>query len=78
MNSDQVGNNVLPVALTGRVPCLVTGIINKGDRLVTSDIPGTATVLNPDQYQPGSIIGKALETYNSDQPGVIEVAVGRT
>lgn len=78
MNATQQGTHVLPVALIGRVPCRVVGNISKGDRLVSSGQPGTATVLDPDQYQPASIIGKALESYNSDQPGIIEVAVGRT
>ena len=74
MNSTQVG---LPVALTGRVPCRVVGAIQKGDRLVTSGIKGVATILDPAKYQPGCIIGKALENYDSDAVGVIEVAVGR-
>jgi hypothetical protein len=78
MNSSQSGNNVLPVALVGRVPCQVTGTIAKGDRLVASGIPGTAQRLDPDQYQPACIVGKALEAYDSDQVGTIEVAVGRT
>jgi hypothetical protein len=38
---------------------------------------GTACALDPDQHQPGCVIGKALEDYNSDQPGAIEVVVGR-
>jgi hypothetical protein len=78
MNADQVGNNVVAVALTGRVPCQVVGNINKGDRLVASHLPGVATTLDIDQYQPACIVAKSLENYNSDRPGVIEVAVGRT
>lgn len=78
MNATQTGNYVVPVALTGRVPCRVVGTIVKGDRLVASGVPGVATVLDPDQYQPACIIGKSLENYSSDQPGIIEVAVGRT
>jgi hypothetical protein len=78
MNSAQIGDNVVAVALTGRVPCQVIGIIHKGDRLVASDHKGVATVLNMAYYEPGCIIGKALEDYNSDTVGVIEVAVGRT
>jgi len=77
MNAAQAGDNVLPVALTGRVPCQVVGTIVKGDRLVASDWPGVATVLDSDKYQPGCIIGKALENYNSQEIGIIEVAVGR-
>jgi hypothetical protein len=77
MNATQTGDHVLPVALTGRVPCQVVGHIAKGDRLVASDHPGVATVLDMTQYQPACIIGKALEEYNSDTVGIIEVAVGR-
>jgi hypothetical protein len=77
MNSGLQGKHVLAVALTGRVPCWVTGVVNKGDRLVTSKINGVATVLNNQLYEPGCIIGKALENYNSDTVGIIEIAVGR-
>jgi hypothetical protein len=77
MNSALDCTNAIEIALVGRVPCQVVGNIKKGDRLVASNIPGVATVLDPALYQPGCIVGKALEAYNSDQPGVIEVAVGR-
>ena len=77
MNSAMDVPHKAPVALTGRVPCYVMGKISKGDRLVASDISGVATVLNMDQYQPGCIIGKALEDYDSQDIGRIEVAVGR-
>ena len=77
MNSAQEGEYVLPVALTGRVPCQVVGTISKGDRLVVSELPGVATVLDMAQYQPGCIIGKALASYNSLEVGIIEVVVGR-
>jgi hypothetical protein len=78
MNSTQNGNYVLPVALVGRVPCQVVGRINKGDRLVASNYPGVATKLVPAEFTPGCIIGKALESYDSENIGTIEVAVGRT
>jgi hypothetical protein len=68
---------VIAVALTGRVPCSVVGTIAKGDRLVASDQPGVAQPLDMQHYQPGCIIGKALESYDSNQIGTIEVAVGR-
>jgi len=78
MNSTLECKNSLAVALTGRVPCLVVGTINKGDRLVASGIhPGVASALDMLQYQPGCIVGKALGDYNSDNVGIIEVAVGR-
>lgn len=63
------------IALQGRVPCKVVGKIRKGDLLVTSRIPGVA--IATDLAQAGSIVGKALENYDSDHIGTIEVAVGR-
>jgi hypothetical protein len=77
MNAGISGDKVVAVALTGRVPCYVIGNIVKGDRLVSSDTLGVATALDMTQYQPGCIIGKAMENYNSQEIGIIEVAVGR-
>jgi hypothetical protein len=77
MNSTLDCVNAIAVALVGRVPCQVVGTIAKGDRLVASSISGVATCLDMAQYQPGCIIGKALEAYNSETVGTIEVAVGR-
>jgi hypothetical protein len=74
MNSGQVGASV---ALTGRVPCWVRGPINKGDRVVTSDIPGVAEQLDLARYQPGCIIGKSLESVEDGEVRKIEVVVGR-
>jgi len=78
MNSTQTGEHPLEVALVGRVPCSVVGTVRKGDRLVSSDRPGVAQALDVNLYQPGCIVGKALQEYNSTEPGVIEVAVGRS
>lgn len=77
MNSALDCTNAVEVALVGRVPCYVTGTIAKGDRLVSSGVSGVATRLDMAHYEPGCIIGKALEAYNSDSVGTIEVAVGR-
>lgn len=77
MNIDQNGTHVLPVALTGRVPCLVMGSITKGDCLVASSTKGVAQALDYTQYRPACIIGKALQNYNSQEIGTIEIAVGK-
>jgi len=77
MNSGDTRANSTSVALLGRVPCKVVGIIAKGDLLATSNVPGVATKYNIDQYKPGVIVGKALEDYNSNDPGMIEVVIGR-
>jgi len=76
MNSE-AGNDKThpPVALQGRVPCRVVGKIQKGDLLVTSSIPGVAIAAEDPKM--GSVIGKALENYNNDHIGMIEVVVGR-
>ena len=75
MNSDSEG---ISVALIGRVPCKVTGKINKGDLLVRSDVPGHAKA-HRDIHNPpaGSMIGKAIDNKDDDGTGVIEVLVGR-
>jgi hypothetical protein len=77
MNDGLISDHTAMVSLTGRVPCLVQGPIVKGDRLVASDVVGHAQRLDPAQYEPGCIIGKALEDYPSTAIGTIEVAVGR-
>ena len=77
MNDGLVSDHTAMVSLTGRVPCLVQGPIAKGDRLVASAVVGHAQRLDPAQYEPGCIIGKALEDYPSPAIGTIEVAVGR-
>jgi hypothetical protein len=77
MNSSLTAEHTAVMALVGRVPCRVVGTIAKGDCLVSSDLPGVATTLDAVKYQPGAVIGKALENYNSTEPGIIEVVVGR-
>ena len=75
MNSELQGDNVIGVALTGRVPCKVIGKVEKGDLLVTSAIPGYAIVNNEPGH--GQIIGKALENKTDADKGIIEIVVGR-
>jgi len=65
------------IALQGRVPCRVVGKINKGDILITSNIKGVAVAADKD-LRVGTMVGKALQNYDSDHIGTIEVAVGRT
>ena len=77
MNSGLAAEHVAVVALLGRVPCRVTGTISKGDLLVSSKMPGVAAVLDPDLWVPGCVIGKALEDYDGNSEGTIEIVVGR-
>lgn len=73
MNSGQTGEYVVPVALTGRVPVKVTGVIRKGDMMVAT-ANGRARAESAPAV--GSVIGKALANFDG-QDGVIEVVVGR-
>jgi len=77
MNAGLQGEFTVAVALTGRVPVSVIGNISAGDRVVTSNRAGVAEVLDMTRYQPGVIIGKALQSHTGDKVGVIEVVVGR-
>jgi hypothetical protein len=77
MNSGETSANSVEVALLGRVPCRVIGLIQRGDLLVSSRVVGVATVLDPDQYRPGCVIGKALQDHHDTGEGMIEVLVGR-
>ena len=69
------GVDGVDVALQGRVPCQVMGTITRGDMLVTGPVPGVA--IASDNPAMGTVIGKALENYNSNTVGLIEVVVGR-
>jgi hypothetical protein len=73
MNDEATGQ---AVALQGKVPCKVVGQISKGDMLVThSQHPGVARKgIDPKM---GTVIGKALEEYNSTDIGTINIVAGR-
>ena len=64
------------VALVGKVPCKVDGVVKKGDLLTTSGSnAGHATkAIDP---KLGSIIGKALENHDSADTGVIFISVSK-
>jgi hypothetical protein len=75
---DGNGGNQLgtAIALTGRVPCMVTGPIAQGDLIVNSDQAGVGIKLDPEKFQHGCIVGKALSGIDDDSTQIIEVAVG--
>ena len=75
MNSELEGEYPTDVAMTGRVPCKVIGLVAKGDMLVASAIPGYAVVNN--NPKPGSILGKSLENKSDSAKGTIEIIVGK-
>jgi hypothetical protein len=73
MNEALTATFVATVALTGRVPCLVTGAVRKGDLMVAAGLGRARAEADP---RVGTVIGKALEDHDGDS-GTIEVVVGR-
>ena len=87
MNSDAGTSNTHPyVTIIGRVPVKVIGKVNKGDRLINSEVSGVAQAL-PQEFikhcnEQGEqmtlhwgVIGRALEDKTDDELGSIEAYV---
>jgi len=72
MNAGQAG---VPIAMAGRVPCWVVGPVVKGDVLTTSGRAGHAEKLADNDWRPGVIVGKALETCGAG-PHKIMIVIG--
>ena len=64
MNSGAGNSDSHPfVAMTGRTPVRVTGVITKGQRLVSSTVKGCArAVAVGESISPFNVIGRALES----------------
>lgn len=73
MNAEADG---LPVAMTGKVPVKVEGIVAKGERLISSNRPGFAQGIGARGYDAREVIGRALQAHDSNAPGVIMAIVG--
>ena len=68
--------NGLPVALRGRAPVKVVGVIQKGDVLITSTTPGFAmAAAHPHNVSASEMIGKALQSKADNGEGVIEALI---
>lgn len=66
-----------PVALTGRVPVKVVGKVKKGDRIVASHIAGVGKAVEPKEIKfVLQILGRAIESKDTDEVGLVEVVVG--
>ena len=57
------GTTNTSIATSGKAICQVEGAVAKGDLLTSSNTTGVATVLNPIDYVPGCVIGKALQDF---------------
>jgi hypothetical protein len=63
-----------PVAMTGRVPVKVTGIVNKGDRLISAG-DGVARAAQPGEATSFNVIGRALSSKSTTEAGTVEAIV---
>ena len=70
MNSESTGQ---PVALRGKVPVKVSGIVRKGDLLVTSTIEGYAIAAN--NVDSNAVFAKSLEDKLNDDLGTVMAVV---
>ena len=77
MNSGAGNNDSHPfVAMTGRTPVRVTGTVNKGDRLVSSSVKGTARAAQTgESINPFHVIGRALESKSDAGIGLVNCFV---
>jgi hypothetical protein len=73
MNSTLDCDCAVALALTGRVPTLVTGQVHKGDMMVSAGNGHAQACATPAM---GTVIGKALEDFDGNA-GTIEIVVGR-
>jgi hypothetical protein len=69
---------MVPMGVIGVIPtkvCIEGGAIKRGDMIVTSSIPGVAMKADPDKVKPGQVIGKALQDFNGQVVGKINILV---
>jgi hypothetical protein len=73
MNDGLQGEHVVSLALVGRVPCRVTGVVERGDMMISAGNGMACACTIPEI---GSVIGKAVQDFPGGD-GVIEILVGR-
>jgi hypothetical protein len=77
MNAGAGNNESHPfVAMTGRTPVRVIGQVNKGDRIVSSSVKGTARAAKTgESINPFHVIGRALESKSDAGIGMVNCFV---
>ena len=71
MNSHSEGQSV---ALRGKVPVKVMGIVNKGDLLVTAELAGFAIVATG-EFSANAVFAKSLENKDNTGPGTVVAVI---
>jgi hypothetical protein len=72
--NDIDGNNLLPVALRGKVPVKVIGKVKKGELLTTSNVPGYAQVADSTVHM-SAVFAKSIQDKSDDVIGIIFAVV---
>lgn len=78
MNSHLTGDNVACIALRGRVPVKVKGVVRKGDVLVTAGegfVGYAVAALYPRDVPAAAMVGKAISDKLDNGPGVVEALI---
>ena len=78
MNSELTGPTVACIALRGRVPVKVKGVVRKGDVLVTAGEGHNGyavAALNPRDVPAAAIVGKAIGDKLDNGPGIVEALI---
>jgi len=76
MNARAGDNTTHPaIAMTGRVPVRVVGTVLKGQRLISSSIPGVARAAQTDEVNSFNVIGRALEDKYTKEEGTVLAVV---
>jgi hypothetical protein len=76
MNSGAGNSETHPaIAMTGRVPVRVIGTVLKGQRLISSSVPGVARAAAEGEATSFNVIGRALEDKYSANEGTIMAVV---
>jgi hypothetical protein len=76
MNARAGDNSTHPaIAMTGRVPVRVVGTVIKGQRLISSNIPGVARAAQNNEVNSFNVIGRALEDKYTKEEGTVLAVV---
>lgn len=76
MNAEAGSDETHPaVALFGRVPVRIVGKVSKGQRIVTSNIPGVGVAAEVTDVDPFFVIGRALEDSDTETETLVMCVV---
>ena len=75
---DNMEDNIekyIPVGVSGRVNVKVIGTVNRGDLIVSSDIPGIGIAIPSNLPHSGCVVGKALQYKGDNGLGKVKIQI---